>query len=286
MIDHSGKRITIIGLVLFDKINDIYRVFKDISDNYDIFNKFTYDDNIFNKIKNNYTKFPTFVYKMCCLNYAVKHYSYKNYDTTIFDLYHVAKFVFFSRFNLCFEGGIDKKNISEYDTNVAEYILEYIKINRYFYRVNDNINKHWLNLYDLNELGFITKIKNGGIRIPKFGDNDQDKLEDVIPRYLEEIRYEIKRLHTAHANFKDMMINDIIKNETIPKTDSISDTIDTIKHIIGNNTKKLVCIPVFCMNRYTSSINYDLMESIINNINKKIKEKAGVKEDTLQLNLT
>lgn len=287
IMTRGNKRTTIIGLVLFDRIDNIHRIFKeDISDDYNVIDKFTNDD-IFNKIKGNYTKFPTFVYKMCCLNYAIKYYS--NYNTTIIDLYYAAKLVFFSHFNFDFEGGIDKKNVDKLNNkqkNAAKAILNYIIDAKDFFRVNDNINKHWLNLNDLNNLGFIPKFKTGGIKIPKFGDSPKDKLKDVIPRYLEEIRDEIIHLYATHNNFKNMMINDIIKNESVPKTDSISDTIDTIKQVIGENTEKLVCIPVFCMDRHTSSFNYDLMESIINSINKKIKEKADVKEDLLQLNFT
>ena len=283
MIDYDNKRITIIGLVLFDRINYINSIFKDISDDYKVIVKFIGDDT-FNKIKDNYTKFPTFVYKMYCLNYAVKHYS--NYHTTIIDLYYATKLVFFSCFNNCFEGNIDKKNITELTDNqksVAKEILKHYLNNDFVFTVHvDNINQHWLNLDDLNKLDPDNyKTSTGDIKIPNFViDSEQYKLEDVISKSLEEIRDEISHLYTIHSDFENM-INDVIENESIPQSNQRLDVIESIKQFIGNNTKKLVCIPVFCMNRYTSSINYKLMESVINNINKKIKEKAGVKEDTL-----
>jgi hypothetical protein len=289
IMEYNNKKITIIGLSLFDRINYIHSLFKDISDDYNIFVKFI-DDDTFNKIKDNYTKFPTFVYKMYCLNYAVKHYS--NYHTTIIDLYYATKLVFFSCFNNCFKGNIDKKNITELtdnQINVAKDILKHYLDNDFVFTVHvDNSNQDWLNLDNLNKLDPDNyKTSTGDIKIPNFViDSEQYKLEDVISKFLEEIRDEIIHLYATHNNFKNMMINDIIKNESIPKPDSIPDTIDTIKQIIGENTEKLVCIPVFCINRHTSSVNYDLMESIINSINKKIKEKADVKEDLLQLNFT
>jgi transcription termination factor NusB len=283
IIKYNNKKITIIGLVLFDRINYIHSIFKDdISYDYnDVINQFI-DDDIFNKIKDNYTKFPTFVYKMYCLNYAVK--LYPNYHTTIIDLYYATKLVFFSCFNNCFKGNIDKKNITELtdnQINVAKEVLKHYLDNDFVFTVHvNNSNQDWLNLDNLNKLDPDNyKTSTGDIKIPNFVLDKRYKVKDVISKFLEEIRDEISHLYATHNNFKNMMINDIIKNESIPKTDSISDTIDTIKQVIGENTGKLVCIPVVCMTRHTSYLNYKLMESVIDNINKKRKKEAGVEDD-------
>lgn len=219
---------------------------------------------------------------MCCLNYAIKYYS--DYKTRIDDLYYAAKLVFFSLFNCYFNGKIDKKNITELTTDeqndMAYSILAYSLDEDVVFPVNvDIINQDWLNLDDLSKLDPDNyKTGTGTIKIPNLVINSkQDKLEDVIPKYLEEIRNEIKYLHTAHDDFKTM-INDIIENKSIIQPNN--KTIEKIKQIIESDGKKIVCIPVFCMNRHTSSFNYKLMESVINNINEKIKKEAGVKEDT------
>lgn len=289
VIKKGNKSITIIGLVLFDRINYIYNIFKDdISDDYnDVIDKFTNNDDVFDKIKNNYTKFPNFVYKMCCLNYAIKYYL--DYKTNINDLYYVAKLVFFSCFNNHFGGKIDKKNITELTTDeqniVASTILDYHKNKKILFTVNvDDSNRDWFNLDDLiNKFKYISgdyKTYTGNITLSKIGDSKKDKLDDVILKYLKEIRNEISHLRTAHDDF-ETMINSIIENGSIPQSiPNNNKTMDTIKQIIEKNTGKLVCIPVFYMNRYTSSFNYKLMKSIINKINEKIKKEAGVKEDT------
>lgn len=287
IMTRGNKKITIIGLVLFDRINYIHSIFKDISDDYDVILKFI-DNDIFNKIKDNHTKFPTFVYKMCCLNYAIRYYL--DYNTTITDLYYAAKLVFFSCFNYYFQGKIDKKNITELtdeQINVAKEILNYSLNNDVVFKVNvDDSNRDWLNLDDLNKLGYISdnhKTYTGAIKIPNLIiDSEQVKLEDVIPKYLEEVKNEISYLYTTNNRFEDM-INEIIENKPISQSNLTIKTIENIKQLIGNNGK-IVCIPVFCINRHTSSVNYKLMEKIINTINKKIKKESGVEEDTFQIN--
>lgn len=288
IIKQANKRITIIGLVLFDRINYIHSIFKDISDDYDVIIKFIEDD-IFKKIKDNHIKFPTFVYKMCCLSYAIRYYLHPNYETTIIDLYYAAKLVFFSCFNCYFEGKIDKKNITELTTdeqiNLAYNILIGYLSNDVVFEVHvNNSNRDWLNLDDLNKLGYKQdnyRTATGAIKMPKLTFSDkQDKLKDVIPKYLEEVRNEISYLYTAHDNFEDM-INEIIENGSISQSNLTTDIIESVKQVIVENTGKLVCIPVFCINRHTSYVNYKLMERIIKKINEKIKKEAGVEEDII-----